>query len=259
MAKQIVDLTSIVSSELSVDDLLVVRDVSAQKDKKVRIGDIVGMPTAGWLSAVGTWVYTDCTDDGLLTVGVSGTPKEKYSKEMRVQFVYEDTVKYGLIREVGNNSLKVQILDYKKIESGIIKTPQYSTEFAPATKDSIDFTDPRLAQFIIKEKVPIGVLFATLTRWGNIVMCQIISTAVMPTATQSLGTIFPEGFRPYTPDKKKQTEAVVALSGWNSNKYNAVGSMKVYSNGTVIYVANNGHNEWYGTGIWQTGDPFPES
>ena len=256
MAKQIPDLTSIVASELSVDDLLVIRDVSAQKDKKVRIGDIVGMPALGWVSTVDTWVFTNC-EHGILEVGVSGKPKEKYANNMRVQFTHEDTTKYGIIQEVKNNGLKIKMLDGEDITNSVIKTPQYSTEYAPATKDTVDFTDPRLAQFIIKEKVQIGVLLATLTRWGNIVMCQVISIALMPTATQSLGTIFPEGFRPYTPDKDKQTEAHIALAGWNSNRFNAVGSMKVYSNGTVIYVANNSHNEWYGTGIWQTGDPFP--
>ena len=139
MAKQIPDLTSIVASELSVDDLLVIRDVSAQKDKKVRIGDIVGMPALGWVSTVDTWVFTNC-EHGILEVGVSGKPKEKYANNMRVQFTHEDTTKYGIIQEVKNNGLKIKMLDGEDITNSVIKTPQYSTEYAPATRDNVDFT-----------------------------------------------------------------------------------------------------------------------
>ena len=255
MAKQIPDLTSIVASELSVDDLLVIRDVSAQKDKKVRIGDIVGMPTLGWVSTVDTWVFTSC-EDGILEVGVSGKPKEKYANNMRVQFTHEDKTKYGIVQEVKNNGLKIRMLDGEDITNSVIKTPQYSTEYTPATKDNVDFTAIKEQPFVIKEKVKLGVLLATFTRWGNMVMVQFITTAGMPIVQTQVQEKIPEGFRPYAP-KGKQTEVQITLAGWNNNRLNGIASAKLYSTGVMTYLANDSFNEWYGTGIWRTEDPFP--
>lgn len=140
MAKQIPDLTQLLPADLTADDLLVIRDISAQKDKKIRVGDLTGMPSIGWISALETWTFASFAN-GIGVVNIPSGGLTKYAVGMKVQFSQATGgKKYAVITGVTNTTLTLVMLLGASLTNESVATPQYSTEAAPPTSDTVDFT-----------------------------------------------------------------------------------------------------------------------
>lgn len=140
MAKQIPDLTQLLPADLTADDLLVVRDVSANKDKKIRVGDVTGMPAIGWIAALETWTFASYAN-GVGVVNIPSGGLTKYAIGMKVQFSQTTGgKKYAIVTGVTNTTLTLSFLLGATLANEGIATPQYSTEAAPPTSDNVDWT-----------------------------------------------------------------------------------------------------------------------
>lgn len=140
MAKQIPDLTQLLPADLTADDLLVVRDVSANKDKKIRVGDVTGMPAIGWIAALETWTFASYAN-GVGVVNIPSGGLTKYAVGNRVQFSQTTGgKKYAIVTGVTNTTLTLALLSGATLANEGIATPQYSTEYAPPTSDNVDWT-----------------------------------------------------------------------------------------------------------------------
>lgn len=141
MSKQIPDLMQIQKNEVSNDDLMVIRDVSENRDKKGTVGDIIGRPREGWLSILAdTWVFASYNGSSKIgVVNVNEGALALYSVGMRVKFVQGVTVKYGVIVGQTNTSLSIFMLDDVALADATIETIQVSQSFAPQTDAGTNF------------------------------------------------------------------------------------------------------------------------
>ena len=141
MAKQLTDLQQITKTALTDDDLIWIRDVSENRDKKATIGDVFGRTLEGWIAVVNdNWAYVsyDATKKtGRISVNAGGL--EKYAVGQRLQFVQNNTKKYAIVIAQTDTTLDVLMLNDKALENVAITEAQYSQSFAPQTETGTNF------------------------------------------------------------------------------------------------------------------------
>lgn len=141
MAKQLPDLQQITKTGLADDDLMWIRDVSENRDKKATLGDIFGRTLEGWIPVVSdNWAYSsyDATKKtGKISINAGGLGK--YAVGQRVQFVQSNKRKYGIVVSQTDNSLSVLMLNGEALENSAITEAQYSQSFAPQTETGTNF------------------------------------------------------------------------------------------------------------------------
>lgn len=167
MAKQIPDLTQLLPADLTADDLLVIRDISAQKDKKIRVGDLTGMPSIGWISALETWTFASFAN-GIGVVNIPSGGLTKYAVGMKVQFSQATGgKKYAIITGVTNTTLTLAMMLSASLTNESVATPQYSTEAAPPTSDNVDWATSGSYAFSVYETAGQTAGNTTLIQFGG--------------------------------------------------------------------------------------------
>lgn len=141
MAKQLTDLQQIMRTSLTDDDLIWIRDVSENRDKKATLGDIFGRTLEGWIAVVNdNWAYVsyDATKKtGRISVNAGGLGK--YAIGQRLQFVQNNTTKYAVVIAQTDTTLDVLMLGSSTLEDAAISSAKYSQSFAPQTETGVNF------------------------------------------------------------------------------------------------------------------------
>lgn len=141
MSKQIPDLMELQKSEVSNDDLMLIRDVSENRDKKASIGSMIGRPREGWIAILAdTWVFKSFnTGSNIGVVDVNDGSFLLYSIGMRVRFVQGVTVKFAVIVGQTNDTLSLFMLNDEDLVDSTISEIQVSQSFAPQTDEGTNF------------------------------------------------------------------------------------------------------------------------
>ena len=141
MAKQLTDLQQITKTALTDDDLIWIRDVSENRDKKATLGDVFGRTLEGWIAVVNdTWTYVsyDATKKtGRISVNAGGLGK--YAVGQRLEFVQNNTTKYAVVIAQTDTTLDVLMLGSYALEDATISDAKYSQSFAPQTETGTNF------------------------------------------------------------------------------------------------------------------------
>lgn len=141
MAKQLTDLQQINKQEISDNDLIWLRDISENRDKKANVGDVFGRPLEGWISVV-TDIFTFKSYDnvkkiGVITVNAGGL--KRYAVGQRLNFIQKTANKYAIIIAQTDTELKVLMLNNAILENVPITKIKYSQSFAPQTDTATNF------------------------------------------------------------------------------------------------------------------------
>ena len=141
MSKQIPDLMELNKSQVTDDDLMMIRDVSENRDKKASIGSIVGRPREGWIAAISdVWTFSSYSSDSHIgVVNCNAGALALYSIGMRVKFVQNSTQKYAVIVELSDTTIGLYMIDDVALENTALTQIQYSQSFAPATDTGANF------------------------------------------------------------------------------------------------------------------------
>lgn len=141
MAKQLTDLQQMSRAALTADDLIWIRDVSENRDKKATIGDIFGRTLEGWIAVINdTWTFVSYDSNkkvGKISVNAGGLGV--YAVGQRVQFSQSGVVKYGVIISQTDTSIDVLMLNNAALENVAIADAKYSQSFAPQTDTGTNF------------------------------------------------------------------------------------------------------------------------
>ncbi len=141
MPKQLTDLQQITKTALNDDDLIWIRDVSENRDKKATIGDIFGRTLEGWIAVVNdNWTYVSYNatkKTGRISVSAGGLAK--YAVGQRLQFKQGTTKKYAIIIAQTDTTIDVLMLGNSTLENVAITEAQYSQSFAPQTETGMNF------------------------------------------------------------------------------------------------------------------------
>ena len=113
MSKQIPDLMELNKSQVTDDDLMMIRDVSENRDKKASIGSIVGRPREGWIAVISdVWTFSAYSfETHVGTVTCNAGALALYSIGMRVKFVQNSTQKYAVIVELSDTTIGLYMID----------------------------------------------------------------------------------------------------------------------------------------------------
>ena len=247
-----------VESTRANDIIPIVRD---GQNRSITIGKFTGVLPSGWTTPAENWTYSNF-DNGIAAITVPEGDIRRYPNGLRVQFKQgtPPTTRFGIIVASTSTMVYLYMINGTTLENLEIHDVFISPDFAPGTDEGVNFN---VEPTIVKQE-PVGVLSCKYVRRGNIVIATVRNTVAMPTTqikaqhnpgTGTVDSKVPKGFKV----SPSQDEFVImALSGWNSGKLNAAGSIRFYgTKDYIFYVANNGHNEWYGTTSWITDDPFP--
>lgn len=141
MSKQIVDLQELRRNQLADDDLVMVRDVSENRDKKATIGSVMGRPKEGWMSVSSDTLayvsYDSASKIGKMSCNAGGLTR--YAIGMRMQFDQGTKRKYAVIIDQTDTSISVLMLKNERLENAPITGAQVSQSFSPQTDDNVNF------------------------------------------------------------------------------------------------------------------------
>ena len=141
MAKQLTDLQRILRQSISSDDLMWLRDVSDNRDKKATIGDVFGRPLEGWVSVVGDNLsfssYDEAKKIGKISVRAGGL--SRYAVGQRLSFMQDDILKYAVIVDQSDTSISILMLNGAKLSASQLTDVQLSQSFAPQTATGVNF------------------------------------------------------------------------------------------------------------------------
>nr|DAV53572.1 MAG TPA: hypothetical protein [Caudoviricetes sp.] len=141
MAKQLTDLQRIPRTGISSDDLIWIRDMSDNRDKKATIGDVFGRPLEGWISVVGDNLsfssYDEAKKIGVISVNAGGL--SRYAVGQRLSFKQDDVVKYAVIVAQTDTTISALMLNGVSLSSSAISEIQVSQSFAPQTSTGTNF------------------------------------------------------------------------------------------------------------------------
>ena len=247
-----------VESTRANDIIPIVRD---GQNRSITIGKFTGVLPSGWTTPAEHWTYSSF-DNGIAAITVPEGDIRRYPNGLRVQFKQgtPPTARFGIVVASTSTMVYLYMINGTILENLEIRDIFISPDFAPGTDEAVNFN----VEPTIMKREPIGVLTCEYIRRGNIVTAIVKTNAIMPTGqskaqhnpgTGIVDSKVPKGFKV----SPLQDEATMTLTGWNSGRLNAVGSIRFFSGDQdyISYVANNGHNEWYGTTSWITDDPFP--
>lgn len=141
MSKQIPDLVELQKSQVDDDDLMLIRDVSDNRDKKATIGNIVGKPREGWIVVISDiWTYVSYSSTTKIgEVSCNAGALGIYSIGMRVQFTQTSVIKYGIIIDITDTSLTILMINSTTLENKSLEEIKYSQSFAPQTATAVNF------------------------------------------------------------------------------------------------------------------------
>lgn len=138
MSKQIIDLAEIQKSEIESEDLLLIRDVSDNQDKKVPISSLLGRPQEGWISALDNWRFVSFGNEiGVVSVNAGGL--SVYGVGNRVFFTQDNAEKYGIVVAQTDTTLSILMLNKATLTNSEIENPAYSFNLTPQTTGNINF------------------------------------------------------------------------------------------------------------------------
>lgn len=141
MGKQIIDLQELAKDQVSNDDVMMIRDVSENRDKRAKVGNIVGRPREGWISTLSdSWSfssYSASTSHGIVNCNPGGLAI--YSIGMRVKFVQGGVEKYAVVIGQTDTTLELFMLNDAILENAALASIEYSQSFAPQTDNGVNF------------------------------------------------------------------------------------------------------------------------
>lgn len=133
MARPIPDMDQMTPAEVAADDSIIIDDTSAGETKRIDVGDLLGLPKAGWQAAGEVWAYASWSSGnrvGTITVPTNATTK--YTPGMRVQITQATGgTKYGIILAVSATLLTVFFPSGTTFNNEAITTPFFSVQKVP--------------------------------------------------------------------------------------------------------------------------------
>lgn len=141
MAKQLTDLQQMMRTSITDDDLIWIRDVSENRDKKATIGDVFGRTLEGWIAVVNdTWAYVSY--DSVKKIGrisVSAGGLSKYAVGQRLEFAQGNVTKHAIVVAQTDTTLDIMMLGGASLDNIAISNAKYSQSFAPQTDTGVNF------------------------------------------------------------------------------------------------------------------------
>ena len=221
------------------------------QNRSITIGKFTGVLPSGWTTPAENWTYSNF-DNGIAAITVPEGDIRRYPNGLRVQFKQgtPPTTRFGIVVASTSTMVYLYMINGTTLENLEIHDIFVSPDFAPGTDEGVDFLSAVPTRTTAAE---VGVLRGTYTRHGNLVICDLKTTATFPTGQTAINNVVPQGYGV----SQAQGSALMVLGGWNNRILKGIATARFFTDRRVEYVSNNAFNEWYGTTTWVTDDPFP--
>jgi len=133
MARPIPDLDEMFAAEVAADDDLIIDDFSASETKRIKVGELLGLPKMGWTASGESWSFsswTAATRIGVITVPSDATLK--YTPGMRIEITQvTGGIKHALIHAVSATTLTLFFESGATLVNQAISSIYYSSLKVP--------------------------------------------------------------------------------------------------------------------------------